>query len=130
MSDESNDVGRRNVLKKGAAAATVAAGGLAATSGSAAALDYRYLRIQGKGSYQIEIYADDVQVQEPGLEFTLDQYDDGGDTVFIVSGEVDGEINSTPDDYAQYRVYGFDRFDEKTWDSGVDVFYKADEVTQ
>ncbi|WP_128476094.1 hypothetical protein [Halorussus pelagicus] len=133
MSDESNNVSRRNVLKKGGAAATVAAGGLAATSGSAAALDWRYLLVQGQGSFQIEVYADNVEVTDNGVDGTLDveqATDSSGNSFYILSGEVYGEINSTPNDYAQFKIYGHQKFDDRTWESGVDVYWKTDELSQ
>ncbi|UPV74660.1 hypothetical protein M0R89_00985 [Halorussus limi] len=131
MSQKDSDVSRRTVLKKGAGAAAVAAGGLAATSGSASAVDYRYLRVQGKGSYHIQLYADDVEVTEYGVELQpVKSYDTTEGTLWDLEGKVDGEINSTPNDYAQFKVYGFDEFGPRTWDDGVEVFYAGDQVSE
>lgn len=130
MSDENKSVSRRNVLKKSAAAATVATTGLAVTSGSATAAD-PHLLVQGQGSYHIQLYADNVEVTDDGVSLEpVESVDANEGTLWDLEGEVNGEINSTPDDYAQFKITGFDGFAGKLWDDGVDVYYAGDEVQE
>lgn len=131
MKSDNNDVSRRTVLKKSATAATVAAGGLAVGSSSVAAADGGYLRAQGQGDFLIEVYADSWEVIENGVDLEISQStDNGGNSYYTISGTVDGEINSTPDDYVQLKIYGQEKFDERIWDSGVDVYWKGDALSE
>ena len=127
MSQTKTAASRRTVLKKGAAASSLLAGGLVASSGSASA-DGRFLRAQGQGEYHIQLYADNVEIIERGVEMTVTEYSTTSGTLWDLQGTVDGEINSTPNDYAQWKVYGFDEFGPKTWDDGVEVYWKGDRI--
>lgn len=131
MSSEDNGANRRTVLKKGAVAATVASGGLAASSGSATAADGYYLRVQGEGTYQIQVYADDWEVVKNGVSLEIESATDGaGNDYFVISGRVNGEINADPNDYAQFKIYNQEKFDTRAWDGNVDVYWKGDPISQ
>lgn len=104
---------RRNVLKKGAATASLLAGGTLAASGSAAADDKQLLTVEGYGEYEIQLYAEDIRdpYDQDGYLLSVNEYDTAGsgdgEYLWVIEGEVRG---TTDDDGAHWEaldIYGF-----------------------
>lgn len=109
---------RREFLKKSAAATSVLGGGLAASSGSAAAASADgNIQATGKGSFQIIIETDTLDVQKYGD--SLDAQQDGD--FWDIEGTVDGQPNSTPNEYFFAEFGGYGDYYNKTSDDGVEL---------
>jgi hypothetical protein len=106
---------RRNVLKKGAATASLLAGGTLAASGSAAASQSQLLTVEGYGEYQIQLYADDIRdpYDQDGITLSVVEYetvydDINADYLWAIEGEVRGTIDDDGEDWEALDIYGFD----------------------
>lgn len=75
------------------------------------------IQVTGQGTFKIIIKTATIEVQEDGVSLTTTQDGD----YWTIEGEVNGEPNSSPNDYVYVTFDGYENYYNKTSDDGVDL---------